>query len=161
MVRVSIRTNWVVNFALPASNLHSSQSVAGGMLSVPAEIADSDQLSAVDVLLNESIKLHCAADGLPRPRVAWYLDDARLRARDNASDGTHLLDDGRTLYVERARLSHAGRYACRADNVVGQDEKLIDLTVLGQLLIHLMAARSVYRFIDAAKTLTLHYITLH
>ena len=103
------------------------------MLAVPAEIADSDHLSAVDVLLNDSIKLDCVADGLPRPRVTWYLNDIPVLAVDSATrGGMYVLNDSRTLYVDRARLSHAGRYTCRAVNVAGTDEKLFNLTVLGQ-----------------------------
>jgi len=101
------------------------------VLAVPAEIADSDYISDVDVLFNQSIKLHCAAGGRPRPRVAWYLDDTAV---DNTTDGVYLLDDGWTLYIDGAQLSHAGRYSCRAVNVAGDDEKRFNLTVLGQSL---------------------------
>ena len=101
-------------------------------LSVPAEIAHSDYVSNLDVLLNESIKLYCDAGGLPRPRVAWYFDSTPPVAVDNATHGVFLLDDGWTLYVDAARLSHAGQYSCRAVNVAGDDEKLFNLTVLGQ-----------------------------
>jgi len=100
--------------------------------SVPAEIADSDYISAVDVPFNKSVKLHCAAGGLPRPRVSWYFDDTLLSAVDNATDGVYLMDDGWTLYIDVARLSHAGRYSCRAVNDAGHDEKRFNLTVLGQ-----------------------------
>ena len=99
---------------------------------MPAEIAESDYVSDVDVLLNNSITLRCAAGGLPRPRVVWYFHDVSLLAVDNATDGIYLLDDGWTLYIDGAQLSHAGRYLCRAVNVAGDDEKLFNLTVLGQ-----------------------------
>jgi len=109
--------------------------------SVPAVIAGSDRLSEVDVLLNESVKLACVADGLPRPRLTWYLDDdTPLTAADSGTDGVHVGDGGRTLYVDGAHLSHAGRYTCRAVNVAGHDEKRFNLTVLGQSSITAAAA---------------------
>jgi len=102
---------------------------------VPAEIADSDHVSDVAVLVNESIRLHCAAGGLPRPRVVWYFDDTPLTADivDHAATpaAVQLLDEGRTLYVDSAQLRHAGRYTCRAVNVAGHDEKLFNLTAHG------------------------------
>ena len=105
------------------------------MSSAPAEIADSDYISVVKVPFNNSVKLHCPAGGLPRPRVSWYFDDTLLSAVDNATDGIYLLEDGWTLYIEVAQLSHAGRYWCRAVNDAGHDEKLFNLTVLGQSVV--------------------------
>ena len=86
----------------------------------------------MDVEFSESIKLHCAAGGLPRPRVVWYVDDEPLMTVDNGTDGIYVLDDGWTLLIDGAQLSHAGRYVCRAVNVAGDDQKLFNLTVLGQ-----------------------------
>ena len=101
-------------------------------IAVPAQIADSEHTSNVDVLLNESIKLHCAAGGLPRPRVVWYFDDSPLMAEHNGTRGVYVLDDGWALLIDGAQLRHAGKYLCRAVNDAGDARKHFNVTVLGQ-----------------------------
>ena len=98
------------------------------MLSVPAEIADADRVTHVEVMLNQSFQLSCAADGLPRPRVTWFFEDRPIH---NTTDDVFLVDDGWTLNVAVARLHHAGRYSCRAVNVAGEDHRRFTLAVLG------------------------------
>jgi len=102
------------------------------MFAVPAQIAGADHTSYVEVLLNESIKLHCAAGGLPRPRVVWYFDDSPLMTHDNGTHGIYVLDDGWSLLIDAAQLRHAGKYLCRAVNDAGDVQKHFNLTVLGQ-----------------------------
>lgn len=104
-------------------------------LSVPANIVDSDHTSDVEVPYNESIELHCAAGGLPRPHVAWYFNDTPIHDSSTDDPVVYLLDDGLTLHIDAARLPHAGLYLCRAVNTAGSDEKRFNLTVVGQSIV--------------------------
>lgn len=96
---------------------------------VPAKIESSEVISTPEVVLNQTITLFCPASGMPDPDVAWYLDN-EIPITRNTSD-IHVFDNGYRLRIERAQVSHAARYTCRAENIAGQAEKQYDLNVLG------------------------------
>jgi hemicentin len=96
---------------------------------VPAKIESSEVVSTPEVVLNQTITLFCPASGMPDPDVGWYLDN-EIPITRNTTD-IQVIDNGYRLRIERAQVSHAARYTCRAENIAGQAEKQYDLSVLG------------------------------
>uniref|UniRef100_F1S0Y1 Hemicentin-2 n=1 Tax=Sus scrofa TaxID=9823 RepID=F1S0Y1_PIG len=80
----------------------------------------------VSVVQDEEATLECNATGKPLPRVTWERDGQPV----GAEPGLWLQDQGRSLHVERAQATHAGRYSCVAENVAGRAERRFELSVL-------------------------------
>ncbi|KAM6184061.1 hemicentin-2 [Erethizon dorsatum] len=70
------------------------------------------------VLENASMTLECLASGVPPPNVSWFKGGQPI----SAQTGVTVSADGRSLRVERARLSDAGSYRCVASNMAGSTE---------------------------------------
>ncbi|NXO39218.1 HMCN1 protein, partial [Locustella ochotensis] len=81
--------------------------------------------SEVVVTQGSEISLECEARGTPEPAVAWLKDG---RALDSGGD-VAVLAGGRVLRLQRARVSHTGRYVCVATNAAGLADRKYDLSV--------------------------------
>uniref|UniRef100_F6QD70 Hemicentin 2 n=1 Tax=Ornithorhynchus anatinus TaxID=9258 RepID=F6QD70_ORNAN len=93
---------------------------------VPPKITNGGEpLTRVYATRAGTVSLECEATGRPPPMVKWEKDGQPVRS----GRGLRLEDGGRTLLVEQAQRSHAGRYVCVAENAVGQDERRFDLLV--------------------------------
>ncbi|XP_067398294.1 hemicentin-2 [Emydura macquarii macquarii] len=79
----------------------------------------------ISVAKAAEITLECEATGTPLPTVTWLKDGQPV------ANGEALLlkDQGRKLHIQRAQVTHAGRYTCLAANAVGQVEWKFDLAV--------------------------------
>lgn len=74
------------------------------------------------------MSLECQAEGIPEPAVTWLKDGRALGSdRDVA-----VLAGGRVLRLERARVTHTGRYVCVATNAAGLADSKYDLSVHGE-----------------------------
>lgn len=110
---------------------------AGGQLPVtrfppipvpPQIVGPREPHIQVSVVQDEEATLECNATGKPLPRVTWERDGQPV----GAEPGLWLQDQGRSLHVERAQATHAGRYSCVAENVAGRAERRFELSVLGE-----------------------------
>ncbi len=99
------------------------------MLSVPAKIDGSSDVSTPEVIVNRTITLHCPASGIPVPRISWYHDDVLIR---HNTSHLHIIDKGWKLRLRHARVKDMARYSCKAKNIAGEAEKYFDLHVLGK-----------------------------
>uniref|UniRef100_A0A4X1TD56 Hemicentin-2 n=1 Tax=Sus scrofa TaxID=9823 RepID=A0A4X1TD56_PIG len=108
---------------------------AGGQLPVtrfppipvpPQIVGPREPHIQVSVVQDEEATLECNATGKPLPRVTWERDGQLV----GAEPGLWLQDQGRSLHVERAQATHAGRYSCVAENVAGRAERRFELSVL-------------------------------
>ena len=99
------------------------------LFSVPPKIDGSSEVSKPEVVVNNTITLHCPASGIPIPKITWYKDDTQIRRN---TSHLHLVDNGWKLRVRHARVADTGRYSCRAKNIAGETEKYYDLNVLGE-----------------------------
>ncbi|MEE6505501.1 hypothetical protein FKM82_005546 [Ascaphus truei] len=70
------------------------------------------------VVENLPASFECLASGSPMPVVSWYRGEQLL----TAMPGITLLNEGRTLQIERARGADRGEYRCVASNAVGRSE---------------------------------------
>uniref|UniRef100_A0A5G2Q6R4 Hemicentin-2 n=1 Tax=Sus scrofa TaxID=9823 RepID=A0A5G2Q6R4_PIG len=111
---------------------------AGGQLPVtrfppipvpPQIVGPREPHIQVSVVQDEEATLECNATGKPLPRVTWERDGQPV----GAEPGLWLQDQGRSLHVERAQATHAGRYSCVAENVAGRAERRFELSVLALL----------------------------
>uniref|UniRef100_A0A8C4YVD5 Hemicentin-2 n=1 Tax=Gopherus evgoodei TaxID=1825980 RepID=A0A8C4YVD5_9SAUR len=71
------------------------------------------------------ITLECEAGGSPQPTVTWMKDGQPVVN----GEAFLLQEQGRKLHIQRAQVTHAGRYTCLAANAVGQVERTFDLAV--------------------------------
>ncbi|KAM9642204.1 hemicentin-2 [Trichechus inunguis] len=80
----------------------------------------------VTAILNSSVSLPCDVHAHPSPEVTWYKDSRAL----SLGEEFFLLPGTHTLHLARARPSDSGMYMCEALNAAGQDQKLVQLSVL-------------------------------
>ncbi|KAG5850585.1 hypothetical protein ANANG_G00084020 [Anguilla anguilla] len=92
---------------------------------VPPSIAGSELPSDVSVLLNESVKLECRAQGTPRPTVQWLKDGKAV----SSSRHIRISPDGTTLSLTGALTSDSGKYTCVATNAAGEEDRIFNLNV--------------------------------
>ena len=79
----------------------------------------------VGMTVNESQTaiLKCTADGNPRPKVTWYKLHSLLPV------GRHVIESSGALIIKDVRPGDEGVYSCRAENVLGQVNSSMKLTV--------------------------------
>lgn len=92
---------------------------------VPPQISGSN-LEHVTAVLNNSATLPCEVHAQPSAEVTWFKE----RQPVTLGPGRFLLPGTNTLQLARAQLSDAGTYTCEALNAAGQDQKLVQLSVL-------------------------------
>ncbi|CAD5233395.1 unnamed protein product [Bursaphelenchus xylophilus] len=74
--------------------------------------------------INSTIAVQCPADGRPDPTIAWLRDGVPLGVADaigakGQDERVVLLNGGKELRIDKAKLSDAGRYTCVATNIAG------------------------------------------
>ncbi|XP_069842937.1 hemicentin-2 [Dendropsophus ebraccatus] len=90
---------------------------------VPPNIEPTDVNHTV--VENFPATLECLASGSPLPVVSWYRGGQLL----SSVPGITLLNEGRTLQIERVSSSEAGEYVCVVSNSAGSSEQLYTLDV--------------------------------
>lgn len=81
----------------------------------------------VTVIKGGDVTLQCDAEGVPRPAVTWLKDGRPITGQH----GAKVLNEGRLLQIEDAKVSDTGRYTCIAVNVAGQADSKHDISVHG------------------------------
>ena len=79
------------------------------------------------VMENQTATFFCSAAGNPKPEVAWSKTGGGGSVNRNV--GQH-----DKLEIKNATYHDAGRYVCKATNVLGQVEKVVELFVEGEML---------------------------
>jgi len=73
------------------------------------------------VIENQTTMFYCSAGGSPKPKISW-----------NKLNGSGLMNSrGHTnkLEIYNAAYNDSGKYVCRATNVLGQDQRVVELLV--------------------------------
>ncbi|XP_031569752.1 neural cell adhesion molecule 1-like, partial [Actinia tenebrosa] len=74
----------------------------------------------------KSIRLRCFATGLPAPRISWYKP-----TKQQITTGVNIVPGGSEVTVmTTADQGDYGQYKCRATNILGSDEHVINITQL-------------------------------
>uniref|UniRef100_A0A915J6G6 Ig-like domain-containing protein n=1 Tax=Romanomermis culicivorax TaxID=13658 RepID=A0A915J6G6_ROMCU len=76
------------------------------------------------VVHGKSISIKCQANGMPMPTVRWFLENGITPVPPPFT----IVGDG-SLFLHRATEKQSGLYICRAENVVGKDERMVRLSV--------------------------------
>ena len=79
----------------------------------------------VGMTVNESqtAMLQCTADGNPRPKVTWY------KLHSSLPVGRHVIESSGALIIKDVKPGDEGVYSCRAENLLGQVNSSMKLTV--------------------------------
>lgn len=90
----------------------------------------TELLSDLVAKQGEPCSLSCRATGNPLPTVQWHKDDVCI---DNSVKYQITYNNGEALLtIERADMSHSGKYACVATNRLGSDRTTSKLSVEGK-----------------------------
>ena len=100
--------------------------------SVPPSIDEANIVDSPRVVVNRTVLLECPVSGIPPPDVTWLRNSIPL---SESSPGVTLLQNGRHLQIDSAKVTHTARYTCLASNEAGQLQRNFDLEVLGKNLI--------------------------
>ncbi|XP_071446700.1 peroxidasin homolog [Hetaerina americana] len=94
----------------------------------PKDIAPSwiESPKNVTVVVGETAKFHCTAEGRPIPAISWFFEGRPI----NAGGRVEISDNGSILRVTDATTYDIGKYMCRAANSAGHKEETAYLTVL-------------------------------
>ncbi|KAJ7369757.1 hypothetical protein OS493_036649 [Desmophyllum pertusum] len=97
---------------------------------------------ATEVGTEKSLTLTCHAHGLPNPTFTWITPDGHnvnattpfpdINYNENIR-GKKLQQDG-SLLIFNTRVEYQGSYTCVASNVMGKDEKKVNVTVREDLV---------------------------
>ncbi|MGH0125472.1 UNVERIFIED_CONTAM: hypothetical protein FKN15_054569 [Acipenser sinensis] len=96
-------------------------------IQVPPNITGSEMSSEVSVLVNETIKLVCSAEGMPRPTIKWLKDGKKLN--ETEARRIRVSPDGSTLSIIGAQTADIGKYTCVATNLAGEEDRIFNLNV--------------------------------
>ena len=97
--------------------------------SVPPVIEDSHVIKPVPVVVGNSARLECRAEGIPTPRITWKRNNRELSVYTNPNLRLH--DEHMTLEIINAQRVDAGAYSCVASNNAGETSKEFELNVRG------------------------------
>ncbi len=97
------------------------------ILEAPAFVGD---LTETTVTVGESVNLVCQVTGQPQPIIRWTVDGKELKKTkdvviESMPDGTQ------HLVIKSAKVEHAGKYKCIAENKQGKAESQAKVSVEG------------------------------
>ncbi|XP_068699010.1 uncharacterized protein [Montipora foliosa] len=90
----------------------------GESISVPQVTVSPASMTVTE---NQPATFQCSAVGNPKPRVFWSKTDGSRLVNSNDQQGK--------LVIKKAVYNDSGKYVCRATNLLGKDEKVIELFV--------------------------------
>lgn len=79
----------------------------------------------VEVSVGDSVVLECYTSGAPKPFIAWFKDNTRVKG------GSHvvLTESGQLLVIAQVEEEDAGNYACEATNSQGSKRRTVQVTI--------------------------------
>ncbi|XP_054386778.2 papilin isoform X8 [Pongo abelii] len=90
---------------------------------------DQNQPQVVDASPGQRIRMTCRAEGFPPPAIEWQRDGQPV------SSPRHQLQPDGSLVISRVAVEDGGFYTCVAFNGQDQDQRWVQLRVLGELTI--------------------------
>ena len=77
------------------------------------------------VIENQTATFYCSAAGNPKPKVTW----SKTGGRGSVNTTDH---ERNKLEIRNASHRDSGRYVCKATNVLGEEEGVVELFVEGE-----------------------------
>lgn len=82
---------------------------------------------------NQSVKLECLVDALPKAKLSWFLNGRELTTKDGVKFETDPKTSSNNLLIAKIiNTTHLGKYTIKASNIVGETIHTFDLDVLGK-----------------------------
>jgi len=78
------------------------------------------------VIENQTAMFYCSAGGNPKPKISW--------SKLNGSGLVKRKGQQNKLEINNASYNDSGKYVCRATNVFGQDQNVVELLVEGKIV---------------------------
>lgn len=92
----------------------------GESISVPQVTVSPSSMTVTE---NQSATFLCSASGNPKPKVLW--------SKMNGSQLVNRNGQQNKLFINKATYNDSGKYVCTARNILGKEEKIIELVVEG------------------------------
>lgn len=113
----------------------------GTCLLVPGKPMITVPPRSTEVVIGETISLHCTANALPAATITWLKGNSQItmNGEDNISITTattlvtgSLVATASVLTITNAQLHDAGSYVCLAANIIGNISKEVSVSVFGK-----------------------------
>ncbi|XP_031431207.1 LOW QUALITY PROTEIN: hemicentin-1 [Clupea harengus] len=93
---------------------------------VPPTLEGAGSVEDITVAAGSQVTLACVADGTPPPTLKWQREGLTVRPDAHLS----VPNQGSTLHIRSANISHTGGYTCTAANQAGEASRHYNLIVL-------------------------------
>ncbi|XP_063057327.1 hemicentin-1 isoform X2 [Engraulis encrasicolus] len=93
---------------------------------VPPTLEGAGSVEDITVVAGSQVTLACVADGTPPPTLKWQREGYTVQRDGQLS----LPNQGSTLFIRSANVTHTGRYTCTASNQAGEASRHYNLKVL-------------------------------
>ncbi|XP_059684707.1 hemicentin-2 [Gavia stellata] len=113
-------------YTCTATNTAGNASLSYSLqVQAPPQLLISDGESHLTAVVNNSLRIHCRALGIPTPQIQWLKDGHPL----SEWDGVVVSEDGGTLLIARVGLAHEGLYICQGSNWAGVAQAEVQVSV--------------------------------
>lgn len=85
---------------------------------------------------NTTITIRCPVSGVPPPSITWHKDGVQIFEQDRIT----FIADNNSIVIKGAMRVDTAKYTCRVQNVFGADEVSSQVTIIGNLIIHLISS---------------------
>ncbi|XP_023225216.1 CAVP-target protein-like [Centruroides sculpturatus] len=126
----SININDAGNYTCTASNNFGSTNHTS-LLAVEAPPRWLMEPQDIDVKVGVSIQIECFAAGYPTPKIVWK----KISETGKRIESLGIQYGNSTLTISSVESEDGGNYVCKAENEIGQIQKVIRVTVLGKIFI--------------------------
>ncbi|XP_066905367.1 cell adhesion molecule Dscam1-like, partial [Halyomorpha halys] len=87
-----------------------------------------EKRSRYKVKLGDNIVLACLAQGYPLPVFRWFREESQKLSPISSND-RFIAEESGILHIHKARFEDKGKYICRINNTIGEEEIQVTLSV--------------------------------
>ena len=86
----------------------------------------------LESILNQTAKLICSIDSLPKSKIFWYHKDIEIGSKDGFKIENDPKSQTSSIIISKVTTLHQGNYTIKATNPVGECEHNFKIEVLGK-----------------------------